>query len=213
MSRQNICSKTSYNNVKSYSLFQAINALQTLYLTHRLHAEIEKLLHFKVLLTPANMHSLILCMVHYLQVEDENLIEQRGILKNFIIFSKRMPEMPSNGFYHLFSFYAENKYTIELESLMAVLYKKKMLNDVIPSVLIRIPCEKAPKTFQKFKSLLMNLIKCPEELLLVYGHITLCVLDVLKKTALIYEFSESSNRLQTLTALKIFRTFRNNENL
>lgn len=170
-------------------------------------------MNFNFALTPAALHSLTLSIVHYLKVEDENAIDQRGIFKNFTKFCERMPKIPSNHLYNLFSFYSQNLYVIELEELMTVLYHKRVLNDVIPAVLIRIRCLEALQIFQKYKSFLKNLIGCPEELALVYGHITLCVLDMIKKTAVTYEYSESSNRLQTLTPLKVFRNFEKNEHL
>lgn len=193
-------------------MFQAINALQTIYITYSLHTAIKKELQFKTELTSNKLHSLILCMVHYLKVQDD-LIQQRGILKNFTKFYKKISEIHSTALYYLLDLYAQNLYIFELEELMILLYHKKLLTAVIPATLLRINYKEAPTIFRRFKTFLKNLIESPKDLFLVYGHITLTVLDMIKKRAGLFGCDENSNRLQILVPLKQNFKFGKDENL
>lgn len=180
-----------------------------IYLTYHYHPALNNVLKFKVVLTTEKLYSLIVCMVHYLEVTDDNLIEQRCILKNFIQFCQTIPNMPTSHIYYLFVLYPKNLYIIELEELMYVLYKKKMLNEVIPVAMFRISENAGSATvpvFQKLKQFFKRIIDCPDELILFHGHIVLTVLDMIKKKAVVSDYDLQCNRLETLKALNMFRS-------
>ncbi|KAL5289148.1 hypothetical protein ACFFRR_009381 [Megaselia abdita] len=193
----------------SYFANKVMYALQNIYLIYQKHTDLDKLLQFKVQFTPDKLQSLILCMVHYLEVTD-NLNEQRSIINNFTKFCDSIPQMPFTYLYRLFDLYGKKSYVIELENLMVILRKKKILKEILPSLIFRTT---STDTFQRLNYFLKNLIECPNELILVYSHITLSVLDMIKKKAVAYNYNEHFNRLEILKEIKIFRNVGSNGNV